>query len=135
MPMKVEEQILEVHTWSPPHYLVYRPGIDVFAGGPQRHIANNPMGNYREDAQTDLDLWFDYKYVYTYTQAEFLIIWFLSAFFLISKYVFVIITKILAYRIDKQAKSNVSIDFKNLTEISKFNRVNQKSKQVSSILA
>ena len=37
--------------------------------------ANSPEGNYREDAQTDLDLWFDYMYVYTCIQAGFLIIW------------------------------------------------------------
>ena len=46
--------------------------------------ANSRQGNYKEDAQTDLDVLFDCMYLYACTQAGFLIIWSLSAFFLIS---------------------------------------------------
>ena len=49
-----------------------------------------------------------------------------------------VVTKILNYRIDKQTKSNASIDLrKKNSEISYFNHVHQKSKQIimSSVIA
>ena len=63
---------LELNTWPQPHRL------DIFVFAPAS--ANSSESNYGEDAQTDLDLWFDYMYIYTCNQAGFVIIWSLSAF-------------------------------------------------------
>ena len=78
----------------------------------------------REDAQTDLDLWFDYMYVYTCTQVGLIIIWPLSAFSL-----FLNLFRCnhgkknkLIELITRRNQTPVSI-LKNRSEISKFNHV------------
>ena len=63
-------------------------GIFVLDLRPECLSANKPNG---DDVQTDLDLRFDYMYVYTCTQAGFLIIVSLSAFILIPQIVYRII--------------------------------------------